>query len=260
MSRILHGLDASGYVEWELTDIETGTIAKSGKHNLLVNKAREQLADFMKGTSITAPQYVAIGTGTNTPSASDTALQTLVQYDGAHNAKVADSRTIRSLYTARIIVQFLTGEANQTIRELGLFEEAAATTMWARVAVNIAKTSSQRLTVYWYITFERSVDMALKTGASIGATGTLVAGGKATLTFASTVTVIMIHNNSGEELTFKINEDLDAATPPVDFDFMLQDNEVFVLLNEEIAVNTVAVYCPSVSGAMPNVVLSCVGW
>ena len=243
---IKEGMSPKGYVLWELYDVNTNKVVKSGHSNVIVNKARETLASAMIGTAVTFPGFIAVGTGTNTPAASDTGLQTLSQYNGANNAKAVDSKTIRSIYTARFIGQFLTTEANITIRELGLFDTAIATNLWARVAVNITKTSSQRLTIYWYITFERSTNVAIKSGASIGATGTLTANTASTATFASAVTVLIVHNNHAtEKMYFKINEALENVANPNNADFILAAGEKFELLNEEISVTTISVVKPT---------------
>jgi len=258
---IQHGVSSRGYVRWILTDEKTGKITKGGRSNLLVNKTRENLASAIIGTSVTFPGFIGVGTGTNTPAASDTALQTKSQYNGSNDNKAVDSKTIRSIYTARFVVQFATGEANVTIREIGLFDAADSAVMWARVAVNITKTSSSRLTVYWYIIFDRSLDVAIKSGASVAATGTASSGTAFTATFPSAVTILMIHNNSGNEMYGKFNEGLDAATPPVDYDFKLDDNESLLLLNEEISVTTISIYTASNNtGALPINDFGLVGW
>jgi hypothetical protein len=248
-----------GYVLWELTDNATGQVQLKGQSNIITNKGREQMAKTLSGQVITQPGFVGVGTGTNSPAASDTALQTVFQYDGANDAKAIDSKSIRSLYTSRFITQFTTAQANTTIREIGLFDAANGGVLWARVAVNIVKAVSQRLTIYWYVTFTRSIDVALKTGASISATGTISGATASTLTFASPVTVCIIHNNSGEELYFRINQAL-VGSPPDSFDFMLQDNENHFFDNEEINITTVSVYGATISGTMPINKLSVVGW
>ena len=258
---INHFLMPIGFVEWELKNERTGQITKSGKANIVVNYARERLARSVIGESITYPGFVAVGTGTNTPAAADTALQTLSQYDGSNDAKAVSSKSLKSLYTSRFVAQFNSAQANITIKELGLFDAANAGNMWARVSVDITKTSSEVLNVYWNITFDRSSGVAIKTGASINGTGTAVDGTAFTVSFASTVTVVMIHNNSGQKMYYKINEDLDAASPPVDYDFILADGESLLLTNEEIAITDIDVFGSGISaGALPKNQYGFVGW
>lgn len=259
---IKEGIGAEGRVRWILSDIKSGRIIRSGtEYNLLVNKTREDLASAITGGSITFPGFIGVGVGTTAPASSDTDLETVSQYNGSNDAKAVDSKSIRSLYTARFVVQFATGEANTTIKELALLSAADSGNLWARVAVNIAKTSSERLTIYWYIIFDRSLDVAIKSGASINATGTFNGLNPITLTFSSAITILIMHNNSGAEMYYKINEALDSADPPDDYDGMLDDNETLFLLNEEISVSTISVYGANLgTAAAPQNILSCVGW
>lgn len=259
---IKEGMEPRGYVRWTLTDAKTGRFKKSGGcHNLLVNKTREQLASAIIGGSVTYPGFIGVGVGTSTPASSDTGIETVSQYNGSNDAKAVDSKSVRSIYTARFVVQFTTGQANTAIKELALLTTADDGDLWARVAVTITKTSSERLTIYWYIIFDRSLDVAIKSGASTAATGTFSNSTPVTLTFASAITVLMLHNNSGTQVYFKINEALDGADPPVDYDGVLQDNDRFELLNEEISISTVSVWGTALgSAAAPSNVIGCVGW
>ena len=259
---IKEGMEPRGYVRWTLTDAKTGRFKKSGGcHNLLVNKTREQLASAIIGGSVTYPGFIGVGVGTSTPASSDTGIETVSQYNGSNDAKAVDSKSVRSIYTARFVVKFTTGQANTAIKELALLTTADDGDLWARVAVTITKTSSERLTIYWYIIFDRSLDVAIKSGASTAATGTFSNSTPVTLTFASAITVLMLHNNSGTQVYFKINEALDGADPPVDYDGVLQDNDRFELLNEEISISTVSVWGTALgSAAAPSNVIGCVGW
>ena len=259
---VKESMEPRGYVRWTLADAKTGKFKKSGgQHNILVNKTRSELANAVIGTSTTFPGFIGVGVGVTTPAADDTDLETVSQYNGSNDAKVADSKTVRSLYTSRFVVQFTTAQANTAIKELALLTAADDGNLWARVAVNITKTSSERLTIYWYIIFDRSTDVAIKSGASINATGTFANSTPVTLTFSAAVTVMILSNNSGTQIYFKVNEALDGADPPVDFDGVLQDNENFALLNEEISITTISVWGTALgTAAAPQNVIGCVGW
>ena len=53
----------------------------------------------------------------------------------------------------------------------------------------------------------------------------------------------------------------DGADPPVDYDGVLQDNDRFELLNEEISISTVSVWGTALGTASaPANVIGCVGW
>ena len=278
--KLLDPFKVRGFVDWELINESTGKVSKRGQgqarfhylpkwftsllplgqENAIVNNARSQLASALIGTSVTYPQYIALGTGTTAVAAGDTGLETVSQYDGGNDAKIANSRTLKGLYTSRIVATFTTAEGNVNIRELGLFEgNDASQNMWARVRVTINKVNTERLNVYWYIIFERRTGLAIKTGASItvggGATGAATA---TTFTFPSSVTVVMIHNEAGEDVYFKFNEAL-TGSPPTNYDLLLVNGERFFMNNEEIEVSTVSIYKAS-NITLPHNALSIRGW
>lgn len=282
-----------GYVHWELVNDKTGKIVDQGigvverpwhhrfflnlaslfpsfsfkrfnifgTDNAIVNHARNKLAGALTGSSIVYPTFIGVGTGTNTVGASDTALQTVSQYDGSNDAKAATSRTLKGQFTSRIIAQFDTDEANVTIRELGLFEaNDASQNMWARANVTIAKTSSDTLSVYWYIIFERRAGVAIKAGTSISATGTTVANTDSTLTFAAAVTIFTVHNNTGVVMYLKLNGAM-TGSPPQNYDFVLQDGQSLVQSDEEVEVANIHVYLNSaIDPVQTSNLLTVQGW
>jgi hypothetical protein len=279
---LVDGLEARGYVHWELVDDKTGRVTKHGeghgertywkflpkwlhswlplgRRNAIVNNGRARFADAFIGTSVTYPSFIALGTGTNKVAASDTGLQTVSQYDGSNDAKVANSRTLKGLYTSRITVQFATTEANINVREVGLFEaNDSSQNMWARVNINVTKTSSERLNIYWYVTFERREGLAIKSGASIATSGNIADATTSTLTFASPVTIFTIHNNSGVSMYVKLNEAL-TGSPPTNYDFLIEDSDTIFQSDEEIEVSTVHVYKAG-AVTMPHNSVSVRGW
>lgn len=276
--------DLRGYVDWELIDDKTGKVVRRGKRrlrllppslytrlpffirrrfplgseNAIVDDGRNQLANAMIGTTVTFPEYMAVGTGTNLVASSDTDLQTISQYDGSNDAKIASGKSLFGNFTSRLSTQFLTTEANVNIRELGLFDAANAGKMWARVNVVINKTSSQRLNVFWYIVFERRSSLAIKTGSSIGATGTSTANTVSTLTFVSAVTVMRIFNNTGGIVYIRLNDALDGTTP-TNYDYKLADQDEFELLNEEISISTLSILATT-TFTMPHNTFVARGW
>ncbi len=280
-----------GYVYWELIDNATGRVTKRGKgvvprnfrerlydlipsrlhsfflkylplgyQNAILNFMRNKMADFFIGTSVTPPTFIGIATGTGSVGAADTTLDTPVDYDGANEAKAVDSKTLLGLYTSRLVVAFSTTEANQTIGQVGLFDAANSGNLWAKVKVSITKTSTERLNIYWYITWERRAGLAIKTGASIGVTGTATQNTISTLTFASAVTVFMIHNNSGSLFYVKFNAALDHATLPTNYDLKLADGDRVLLTEEELSVVTLSVTSPAATFALPHNNLAVSGW
>lgn len=230
-----------------------------GTRNAVLNTMRNKLADALIGTSTTFPNFIGIATGTGDVAATDTVLDTPVDYDGANEAKASTSRSLRGQFTSRIVTQFITTEANEDIRQLGLFDAANSGMLWAKVRVTIDKVSSERLTIYWYFTFERRAGLALKSGTSIGATGATATNAWATLSFASNITVLMVENNSGGVIYLSFNGDGGSGNPPTSYDKRLSDGEAYELLNEEIDISAVHVWAGEVI-TLPNNQLTVRGW
>jgi hypothetical protein len=96
--------------------------------NLTTTYAREQLATWWTGGTVTPPSYIAIGYGTVAASVGDTAL-----YNEIYR-KSAVSRLARATYYARIATTFTTheppvppGSASVNIKEMGLFDGGTVT-------------------------------------------------------------------------------------------------------------------------------------
>ncbi len=136
-------------------DARTGKITgRFAGHNLAVNTGLNSIAARLAGTDIPANKkatinYCAVGTGVTAPDPTDTTLETEV---------FRKQVSVRSstLNVARFRTFFNTAEANETLRELGLFgDDATATgdsgTLFCRLAINKTKTSSETLTLDWEI-------------------------------------------------------------------------------------------------------------
>jgi hypothetical protein len=261
LGKIQQQLVPIGVVTWVLEDVNTGKKKYGKSNNLVVNTGRVQMANAIINASPLLPDYIGVGTGTTAPAAGDTDLETVFQYDGANNAKQVAAKFVVSTYKARMSTQFLTSEANTTIREIGLFTAANPTyTMWARVAVNITKTSAHRLTIFWHITFERDTDVALKIGTSIAATGTVTQNTDSTLTFASAVTVLRLVNNTGAVLYVRLNGATTGGNPPTTYDYRMANGTSLELMNEEIEITQVNVLSTVATFSLPDNKLVCVGW
>ncbi len=122
-------------------------------HNIVPSVLRNSLATLFSGTTVTPTfkaNYFALGTGSNVPANSDTALQT---------------ETLRALFTDRssytniayLDVFFPTASvAGNTYNEAGIFVDGSAGAntgyLLSRVAINQTLGSSQTLTVNCSIT------------------------------------------------------------------------------------------------------------
>ena len=285
----IDGIKPRGYVHWELLDEEDNIIERGygvgsqwwlkfipkflhkflpyGKQNAIVNVSRKRITDWVAGGSAPpVPNYVAVGTGATPVAAADTALENAIPYTGVTaTAKIADTTSVFGEMAVRYVTSFntneiTTGASNVDIKEFGLFTGTDLSTadMWARVNVNITKSPQQKVNIYWYLVFERRTGLAIKSGESIGATGSITANTASTLSFASQVTICTIHNNTGQPLYVKLNGVL-AGTPPTNYDFIILDGQSYLQSDEEIAINTVGVYV-NATITMPSNTIVVRGW
>lgn len=128
-------------------------------HNLAVDVGLASIASRLAGTDTPANKkgtitYCAVGTGVVAPDHADTTLG-----DEIFRKQVS----VRS-YTdnvARFRTFFNTSEANDTLKECGLFGDSASVTpdsgtLFCRLAINKVKTSSETLTLDWEVTVSAS--------------------------------------------------------------------------------------------------------
>ena len=288
-NNFIDGVRPRGYVHWEILDEDDNIIERGygvgsqwwlkyipnflhrflpyGKQNAIVDITRKRITDWVAGGSVPAiPNYIAVGTGSTPVASADTGLQTAVPYTGVTaTAKVVDTRTVFGEMSVRYVISFgtteiTTGGSNVDIKEFGLFTGTDLSTadMWARVNVNITKSPQQKVNVYWYLVFERRTGWAIKSGESIGATGSITANTASTLSFASQATICTIHNNTGQPVYIKLNGAL-TSSPPENYDFILLDGQSYFQSDEEIAINTVSVYV-NATITMPSNTLVVRGW
>lgn len=138
-----------GHVEATLIDARTGQIKRTVKgRNLLVTNGATELAKIItSATSGTRPTHMGIGTSTTAPAAAQTALQSTATI-------LALGSTSRSANAITYSCTFGTGKGTGTIQEAGLFNAAAAGTMFARWLTGaFVKGSTDSLTVRWTLTF-----------------------------------------------------------------------------------------------------------
>lgn len=101
-------------------------IEKEIKSNLIVATGRRRVANLIGGTNTTYFNYIAIGTGTNEPSDSDTALQNEVKRLQATVSNNDNEQKFEATF------EFGSAES-YAITELGLFDSASGGTMLNRL-------------------------------------------------------------------------------------------------------------------------------
>jgi len=143
-------LKLRGEIEFILKDSE-GRIKEVRKlKNLIVNAGKSEVAGLIIGdTGATAFGYVAIGTGTTAPSASDTALE-----NETHRTSATTSLTTTNVTndTAQLQATFnFTG--SYAITECGIFNASSGGDMLARQTFDVLNVANgDNLTMTWKIT------------------------------------------------------------------------------------------------------------
>jgi hypothetical protein len=116
-------------------------------HNIACDVGKDSLANRLIGATKGEITYFAVGTGTDAPAAGDTTLGTEI-----YRKQISVRSVSGAIATFRIF--FNTSEANDTLKEIGLFGDDATVTadtgtLFARAAVDKTKTSSETLTIDW---------------------------------------------------------------------------------------------------------------
>lgn len=131
--------------------IRNGQVIREEKaRNLVVNVGKNALAGLFYGESGVNPfKYVAVGSGTNSPQATDTALQSEITGNGLARTLATCSReNNESTLTASWNV---TGSA--TVSESGIFNASSGGTMFARVTfAGLPLVSGDYLELRWKVT------------------------------------------------------------------------------------------------------------
>ncbi len=113
-------------------------------HNIICQAGKNRLLAASGGAALSAFAYVAIGTGTTTPAATDTALQS----EAARSPQQTPTNPSASVY--QVQYAFGGGVGTGAITEAGLFDAATGGNLLARqtfAAVN--KGASDTLTIQW---------------------------------------------------------------------------------------------------------------
>jgi len=127
-----------------------GNITEQHEHNLVVNTGLAYISSRMYGTAQTVMSHMAVGTGSGTAGAADTAL-------GSQIARVAlDSSAIVTTVITNDSVQYVAifspGTGTGAITEAGIFNDGTAGTMLCRtVFAVINKGALDTLVITWKV-------------------------------------------------------------------------------------------------------------
>jgi hypothetical protein len=142
-----------GSVRVELRDEQGNLKQWHEDHNLVVTVGKTYLAAWLAAASQAGKfmSYIALGTGTTSPAASDTTLQT--ELTGGGNARVVGTLS-SSTNTWQNSAIFSPGNGTGAVTEAGLFSASSAGTMFARQVFSAYnKAAGDTLTVTWSVSF-----------------------------------------------------------------------------------------------------------
>lgn len=140
---------ATGHVIHRLYDADGNLKDVREDHNLVVTVGKNFLASWLASASQSEAfmKYVALGTGTTSPSAGDTGLQTEL------STRVSGTVT-SSLNVLQNVASFGPGVDTGAITEAGLFSASSSGTMFARQTFAVVnKGAGDTLQTTWQITF-----------------------------------------------------------------------------------------------------------
>ena len=124
-------------------------------HNLVVDVGMQQIIDLMIATNTNSFTHTSVGSGTNTPTAGDIALQTEIT-----RIAVPSGGRYRTGLSAAFDTFFATSDGNGTWNETGIHTAAAGGVMLCRRKFNSAFTKSTANTalVAWLVTLAAVAD------------------------------------------------------------------------------------------------------
>ena len=144
---INENLKITGTLHITLTDKEGNIKDQRIIKNLVVSAGLNFIASRMAGTSPGVMSHMAIGTGTATPAASDTDLQSI-----AGSREAIDSTTVTN-NTVAYVAAFEAGDQTGAITEAGIFNASSGGDMLCRSTFTaVTKEADENMSITWTIT------------------------------------------------------------------------------------------------------------
>jgi hypothetical protein len=151
LAAMSEGVNPVGRVHFKFINAATGAVRDGGwSPNLVVTTGKNHIADQLSDRGEAQMSHMAIGTGTTTPVATDTALQTEL------DRNALDSRTQGSGADANKVTYVCTwaaGDGTGAITEAGIFNSASAGQMLCRSVFAVKnKESGESMVMTWILT------------------------------------------------------------------------------------------------------------
>jgi len=114
--------------------------------NLVVTTGKNYVASRMKDATTSAMSHMAIGTGSTSPAAGNTAL-------GSESHRSALTSTTVSSNVVSYVASFGAGDGTGAITEAGLFNASSSGDMLCRTTFSVVNKGSQdSMTITWEVT------------------------------------------------------------------------------------------------------------
>lgn len=153
-------LKLRGYIQVAMFEANKQEVERRGVpvefyegNNTIVTSGRRWVLQQLASSEINTAQsisYIAVGTGTNAPATSDTALQSEV-------TRIAISSFVTSNLTSnppswQAIISLATNQGNTTLGEIGLFNSSSGGTMLGRATFStVNKSTSNTLSLTYVV-------------------------------------------------------------------------------------------------------------
>jgi hypothetical protein len=148
LQKVTEELKATGLVKIVHTNAAGELVKELNVPNLVVTAGKNHIAAKIAATtnSPAAMTHMAIGTGTSTPGASDTAL-------GTQTGRVSLSGSVVSTNTITYTATFPAGTGDGAITEAGVFNASSGGTMLCRTTFPVVnKASGDTIAITWVVT------------------------------------------------------------------------------------------------------------
>ena len=145
-------IKASGQVHLQVIS-PNGELKEERKiKNLVVDDGLDYIASRMKDATATAMSHMEVGTGTTSPVAGDTALETAIV-----GSRVALTSTTVTSNAIEYVGDFPAGTGTGAVTEAGIFNASSAGTLLCRTTFAVVnKGASDTLKITWTVTVSDS--------------------------------------------------------------------------------------------------------
>jgi hypothetical protein len=141
----IESLKAKGSLQVVLTRAD-GQVEEHNLHNLVVDTGLNYIVSRVKDTSETAMSHMAIGSGTTSAAAGDTALESQL-------GRVSLTSTTVSTNTVTYVASFGAGTGTGAVTEAGILNDATTGTLLCRTVFPVVnKQAGDSMTITWVIT------------------------------------------------------------------------------------------------------------